>query len=79
MASQEITNLQDPVTAQLAALGSLSFLEPVATPDSPVVPRTRLNITLGTLLGLMLAAGGALLLNNLRDTVRFPDQLTRRV
>ena len=35
-------------------------------------------MTLGTLLGLILAAGGALLLDSLRDTVRFPDQLNRR-
>jgi capsular exopolysaccharide synthesis family protein len=30
------------------------------------------------MLGLLLAAGGALLLENLRDTVRFPDQLLSR-
>ena len=78
-ASQGITtNLESLVTAQLAAVDSLSLLEPVAPPGSPVVPRTRFNMTLGTLLGLILAAGGALLLDSLRDTVRFPDQLNRR-
>ena len=77
-ASQGITNVEDLVAAQLAAVDSLSLLESVAPPQTPVVPRTRLNITLGVVLGLLLASAGALVLDNLRDTVRFPDQLGRR-
>ncbi len=77
-ASQGIADIQGLVTAQLAAIDSLSLLEPVTLPGSPVVPRTRVNAILGTLLGLILAAGGVLLLDSLRDTVRFPDQLARR-
>ena len=77
-ASQGISTGEDLVTAQLAAIDSLSLLEPVLTPGSPVVPRTRLNIALGAILGLVLAAAAAALLDNIRDTVRFPDQLSRR-
>ena len=77
-AAQGITNFDDLVAAQLATVDSLSLLESVTTPESPVLPRTRQNIILGSLLGLVLAAGGALLLESLRDTVRFPDQLARR-
>ena len=77
-ASQGIATGEDLVTAQLAAIDSLSLLEPVLTPRSPVVPRTRLNIALGAILGLVLAAAVAALLDNIRDTVRFPDQLSRR-
>ena len=43
-----------------------------------MVPKTRLNIALGAVLCLILAVAGGLLLDNMRDTVRFPDQLSRR-
>ena len=76
--AQGITNFGDLVTAQFTALDNISLLEPVDPPGTPVVPRTRQNIVLGTILGLFLAAGGALLLESLRDTVRFPDQIDRR-
>ena len=76
--SQGISTGEDLVTAQLAAIDSLALLEPVLTPGSPVVPRTRLNVALGAILGLVLATVAAILLDNIRDTVRFPDQITRR-
>ncbi len=77
-AAQGISSSEDLIAAQLVAVDSLSLLEPVQTPGSPVLPRTRLNIALGAVLGLTLAAAAALLLDNMRDTVRFPDQLSRR-
>jgi len=77
-AAQGITNLDDVVAAQVATVDSLSLLEPVSTPRSPIIPRTRQNILIGVVLGLLLAIGGALLLDSLRDTVRSPDQLARR-
>ena len=77
-AAQGISSGEDLIAAQLAAVDSLSLLESVETPGSPVVPKTRLNIALGAVLGLILAVAGSLLLDNMRDTVRFPDQLSRR-
>ncbi len=77
-AAQGITNVQDVVAAQFAAVDSLSLLEPVTTPTRPVVPRTARNIQIGVLLGVVLAGFLSLVLESLRDTVRFPDQLDRR-
>ena len=76
--TQGIINVEDLVAAQFTAVDSLSLLEPVTPPKSSVVPRTQLNVILGGLIGMGLAIGVALLLESLRDTVRFPDQLSRR-
>ena len=77
-AAQGFINVQELVAAQFTAVDTLSPLEPVETPGNPVVPRTRRNVLMGGILGMVLAAGLALLLDSLRDTVRFPDQLERR-
>ena len=43
-----------------------------------MAPRTRRDILLGTLLGVTLAAGMAVLLDSMKDTVGSPGELTRR-
>jgi capsular exopolysaccharide synthesis family protein len=77
-AAQGIRNVQDLTAAQFTAIDSLSLLEDVEIPVKPMVPRTRLNVVAGVSIGIVLAIGLALLLEALRDTVRFPDQLKRR-
>ena len=77
-AAQGITNTQDLVGSQLSAVDSLSMLEPVVPPVSPVVPRTRRNVILGAILGFMLAAVGALALESLQDNVSSVEQLNSR-
>lgn len=77
-AEHEIVIGKDIVAAQLATIDSLSLLEPVEPPGSPVVPRTRLNIAVGVIAGLIPAVIAAILLDRMRDTVRFPDELSRR-
>ena len=76
-AAQGIAKVEGLVAAQFDAVDSLSLLEPVTPPSSPVIPRTRRDIQIGAILGLLLAIGGTLLLENLRDTVLSPEQLTR--
>jgi capsular exopolysaccharide synthesis family protein len=76
--AQGIVNLRDLVGAQLFAVNSLSLLEPVSIPRAPVLPRTRQNVMLGVIVGLVLAAGIALLLESMGDTVRNPEDVTRR-
>jgi len=72
---QGITNTDALVSAQFAAIDNLSLLEPVRTPTSPVVPKTTQNILLGVLLGLVLATGGAILLESMGDSIKSPDQI----
>ena len=78
-AAQGISNVTDLVAAQFTALDSLSLLEPeVPTPGKPVIPRTRQNIILGSILGLIVAAAAVMLLESMRDTVRSVKDLNRR-
>ena len=77
-AEHGILNAEDIVATQLATIDNLSLLEPVEPPGSPVVPRTRLNVAVGAIAGLILAVIAAILLDSMRDTVRFPDELSRR-
>ena len=77
-AAQGFTNVQDLTAAQFAAVDSLQLLEDVTSPGSPVSPKTRQNIILGGILGVMLAGLAALALESMKDTVRFPDQISGR-
>ena len=76
--AQGITNVQEISAAQFAAVDSLSLLEPVVVPGSPVTPRTRQNILMGAILGTVLAGALAIALESMKDTVRFPEEVTRR-
>lgn len=77
-AAQGIINAQELVAAQFSAIDSLSLLEPVSTPSAPVLPRTRQNIVLGVLVGIVLVLGAVFLLESLGDTVRSPEDIARR-
>lgn len=77
-AAQGITDIQGMIGAQFTAVDSLSLLEPVRPPGKPVIPQTRRNIQIGVVLGLIAAVAISAIWQNLRDTVRLPDQLERR-
>jgi len=77
-AAQGLTNIQDLVAAQWSLIDSITLLEPASRPGSPILPRTRYNVTLAVLLGGVLGLVGTLLLGSMRDTVRNPDELRRR-
>ena len=76
-AAQGITNVQDLVAAQFAAVDSLSILEPVGQPRA-IRPQISKKVILGAILGAMIAGGLALLLASLSDTVRDPEEVERR-
>jgi capsular exopolysaccharide synthesis family protein len=61
---------------ELSRPGSVSVVESATTPTSPVKPRVLLNTILGVVAGLVVAAGVALLLEYLDDTVKSAEDLT---
>ena len=65
----------DVAAAQLSAVDSLSILEPVEVPTTPVIPKTTQNTVLGGILGLMVALAAIFIISGLEDTVRSPDRL----
>jgi succinoglycan biosynthesis transport protein ExoP len=60
---------------QISRPGAVSVVESATTPSSPVSPRTMLNTILGAFAGLVIAAGIALLLEYLDDTVKSAEDL----
>lgn len=55
----------------------LTMLDQAGLPTTPVFPRTRLTLLVGTLLGLALGIGAALLRENLTTRVETADDLSR--
>lgn len=53
----------------------VSLVEPALAPTEPVRPRTKLNIALGLVLGLMIGSGLAFLLEFLDRSVKTPEEL----
>ena len=76
--SQGITISETLVAAQLSAVDSLSLLDEVAVPGTPVVPRTRRNMLYSALLGILVAGGIVLLLESMGDRLKSPDELSSR-
>ncbi len=66
------------ILAQGQGASAVSVADPALVPASPVPAHTIQNIALGALLGLLLAAGVALLLNYFDDRVRDPEELRER-
>ena len=77
-AIQGVTDLQGLVGSQFSAIDSLSLLEPVSTPGSPILPRNRRDTTIGALLGFLVAVAGILILESMGDSVRTVEQLSSR-
>ncbi len=72
------SNVQDFVTAQLNALGSILIVENAEPSSSPIAPRTRLNIILAVVLGIMFSVVVAFVLEYLQDSVQTPERLEKR-
>ena len=53
----------------------VSLVEPALTPTEPIRPRTRLNVALGLLLGLIIGVGLAFLRETLDRSIKTPEEL----
>jgi succinoglycan biosynthesis transport protein ExoP len=51
---------------------------PAMPPDAPVKPKPVTNAILAAVIGLMIAAGGVFLIEFLDDTIRDPEEITRK-
>jgi polysaccharide biosynthesis transport protein len=76
------TTLQSNYAALLAsseqgAVNTLSIIERASLPISPVGPRKTLMIILTTMVGLVLAAAGAYVIEYLDNTIKSADEVTR--
>ena len=75
--AQGIINVQGLVAARVGAIQSLSLLEPVLVPASPVNPGTVQNLLLGLSLGIAVAAVASLMLDSPLESVRTVEQINR--
>ncbi len=85
----QITALQNQVNIWQANYASLlsflqegvtnyiSVVEPATVPMVPISPRTRTNILMAAMVGIMLGAGFAFLIEYLDDTIKSPDDIVQ--
>lgn len=69
--------LEKPTTAEAASPVQLTTVQPAVAPTSPSSPRVLLTIALGSLIGLALGIGVAVLRTVLETRVRTPHDLER--
>lgn len=82
--NSQITQWQTTYTQMLEALnqGTLNYLSVVETaslPSRPISPNIPMNVALAAVIGLVLALGGAFLLEYLDDTVRSPEEAQKLI
>ena len=85
----QITALQTQVNTWQANYASLlsflqegvtnyiSVVEPATAPAAPISPRTRTNVLLAAVVGIMLGVGFAFLIEYLDDTIKSPDDIVQ--
>ena len=72
-----VANYQQVVLAVAQANNNIVVAEPAKVPERPIRPRTRTNVMLATIVGVLLALGIAFLIEYLDDTVKTPDDVSR--
>jgi non-specific protein-tyrosine kinase len=65
------------LSLQGGGVNVLSMVEEARVPSAPISPNTRMNVLLASASALVLAMGGALLVEYLDDTIKSADDLTR--
>jgi non-specific protein-tyrosine kinase len=58
-------------------INAISVVEPALTPTKPISPRVGETVLLACAIGLILAVGGAFLIEYLDDTIKTPDDVIR--
>ncbi len=78
---QKFSNYQSTYASLLSAVQGgvnyISVIEPAITPTVPISPRVGVTVMLASAIGLILAVGGAFLIEYLDDTIKTPDDVTR--
>ncbi len=82
--SSQISQWQVIYTGLINAQGGgnsnyLEVVEPAPEPIAPISPRTRNNVVLGAVIGLLLAGAAAFFLEYLDDSIRSPEEAKRLV
>ena len=72
-----LTSLENVKNQKMQNMPTVAQVTPATAGTSPVRPRTLLNTLLGGLAGLILAAGGVLLLETTDDTIKSPEQVEK--
>ena len=72
-----LAKLQEARIAEAQEVGDAKILDPAQVPSVPVSPKTRMNILLGALLGLMLGIGGAFLMEYMDNSVKTQEEVER--
>ena len=67
------------LSLQGGGVNYISVIEPAITPTVPISPRVGETVVLASAIGLILAVGGAFLIEYLDDTIKTPDDVTRTV
>jgi succinoglycan biosynthesis transport protein ExoP len=78
---QKLSTYQSTYAALLPAVQGgvnyISVVEPATMPTVPISPRVGMTVMLAAAIGLVLAVGGAFLIEYLDDTIKTPDDATR--
>ncbi|MCG9892546.1 MAG: polysaccharide biosynthesis tyrosine autokinase [Thermosynechococcaceae cyanobacterium MS004] len=65
-----LTKLQEVRIAENQNVGNVEVIAPAILPDKPISPKILLNLAIGTVMGLLLGVGTALLLEALDNSVK---------
>ncbi|MCX7668489.1 MAG: polysaccharide biosynthesis tyrosine autokinase, partial [Anaerolineae bacterium] len=75
--SSLVNNYQQIRLAEVQATNNVVVVKPAVAPQTPIRPRTMTNVLLAAVVGAMIAAGAAFLIEYLDDTIKSPDDVAR--
>jgi non-specific protein-tyrosine kinase len=73
----QYTYSQYLISLQGGDVNALSIVEKASYNPTPISPNVRMNVILAALIGMVLAMGGAILIDYMDDTIKTPDDITR--